>query len=314
MPNVNPDYALGVQLQLDEPLTGMQTVCFQAALLYTSSKGDRRIRVHTLCLPVATELTTLFKYFDVKCAVSLLAKMAAERSLNGNIVDAREALINAAVDALASYNRSLGQSGGGGVSSPAILSPLTSLRLLPLYVLGLLKHAAFVAGRSVKLDQRVAALLSFKTSPLEIILLEIYPALYALHTILDQAEDPPRLQLSAAFIDRNGVYLMDTGSALLLYVGSAVDSTTCQQLFGVSSFGHLDEDVPLQSLDNEKSQRVHTFIRSVSVNRPVYAPIIICKEDGVFRDQFIRRLIEDRTESSHSYVEFLQHMRQEMNR
>jgi protein transport protein SEC24 len=40
VPNINPDTAMGVQVQLEENLTGYQTVCFQAALLYTSSKGD----------------------------------------------------------------------------------------------------------------------------------------------------------------------------------------------------------------------------------------------------------------------------------
>lgn len=37
--------------------------------------GDRRIRIHTLCLPVTKDLATIFNNFDVKCAVSLLSKM-----------------------------------------------------------------------------------------------------------------------------------------------------------------------------------------------------------------------------------------------
>uniref|UniRef100_A0A914R8M8 Sec23/Sec24 beta-sandwich domain-containing protein n=1 Tax=Parascaris equorum TaxID=6256 RepID=A0A914R8M8_PAREQ len=39
MANVNPDSAFGVQVQMEENLTGLTSVCFQAALLYTSSKG-----------------------------------------------------------------------------------------------------------------------------------------------------------------------------------------------------------------------------------------------------------------------------------
>jgi protein transport protein SEC24 len=38
LPNVNPDAALGVQIKHEEPLTTSH-VCFQAALLYTSTKG-----------------------------------------------------------------------------------------------------------------------------------------------------------------------------------------------------------------------------------------------------------------------------------
>lgn len=91
MANVNPDSALAVQVQLEEPLSNQDTVCFQAALLYTSSKGeqasntkneykidflgDRRIRVHTLCLPVINDFSRVFSFFDVKATASLLAKM-----------------------------------------------------------------------------------------------------------------------------------------------------------------------------------------------------------------------------------------------
>lgn len=91
MANVNPDSALAAQVQLEENLTGQQTVCFQAALLYTSSKGkgmevrlrelsyhtsgDRRIRVHTMCLPVISDFSSVFHYFDLKATTSLLAKM-----------------------------------------------------------------------------------------------------------------------------------------------------------------------------------------------------------------------------------------------
>lgn len=37
-------------------------------------------------------------------------------------------------------------------------------------------------------------------------------------------------------------------------------------------------------------------------------------EDSSLRDLFSRRLIDDRTETSHSYIEFLNHIRQEMQK
>lgn len=39
MANVNPDSAISAQVQMEENLIGFNTACFQAALLYTSSKG-----------------------------------------------------------------------------------------------------------------------------------------------------------------------------------------------------------------------------------------------------------------------------------
>lgn len=41
LPNVNPDAGFAVQMSIEENLLDLQTVSFQAALLYTSSKGAR---------------------------------------------------------------------------------------------------------------------------------------------------------------------------------------------------------------------------------------------------------------------------------
>lgn len=39
LPNVNPDAGFGMQISIEENLSDARNVCFQAALLYTSSKG-----------------------------------------------------------------------------------------------------------------------------------------------------------------------------------------------------------------------------------------------------------------------------------
>ena len=39
LPNINPDAGFGLQVSIEESLSEVQNVCFQAALLYTSSKG-----------------------------------------------------------------------------------------------------------------------------------------------------------------------------------------------------------------------------------------------------------------------------------
>lgn len=40
LPNINPDAGFGMQMSIEEPLVDSSTACFQAALLYTSSKGN----------------------------------------------------------------------------------------------------------------------------------------------------------------------------------------------------------------------------------------------------------------------------------
>ena len=121
LPNIDPDTAFGVQLSVDENIDS-NYVSFQAALLYTSSKGqfqtvltirhlgnnlgslmiecsnhyflsvlkwyclvlslisvilagERKIRVHTLCIPVAKTLADVHANANQLAIVDLLAKM-----------------------------------------------------------------------------------------------------------------------------------------------------------------------------------------------------------------------------------------------
>ncbi|VDO15637.1 unnamed protein product [Brugia timori] len=178
-----------------------------------------------------------------------------------------------------------------------MLSPVTSIRLLPLYVLGMLKHRAFIAGQSIRLDSRVAALLLFRSASLEVIDLELYPALYELNHFVENETDPPRLHLSFEHINRNGVYLLDTGSYVYVYISSNVEASIIKRLFGVNTFERIDDEAslfsimflkscndnffrflgPFEALDNPFSNRVHNFLRKLSIYRSVFAPVILIR-------------------------------------
>lgn len=49
LPNVNPDAGFAVQMSIDENLDDMHVVSFQAALLYTSSKGAYKDQAMPVC-------------------------------------------------------------------------------------------------------------------------------------------------------------------------------------------------------------------------------------------------------------------------
>ncbi|PNJ59693.1 SEC24A isoform 2, partial [Pongo abelii] len=134
LPNVNPDAGYAVQMSVEESLTDTQLVSFQSALLYTSSKGERRIRVHTLCLPVVSTLNDVFLGADVQAISGLLANMAVDRSMTASLSDARDALVNAVIDSLSAYRSSVLSN-----QQPGLMVPF-SLRLFPLFVLALLKQ------------------------------------------------------------------------------------------------------------------------------------------------------------------------------
>ncbi|MGH0167011.1 UNVERIFIED_CONTAM: hypothetical protein FKN15_051587 [Acipenser sinensis] len=180
LPNINPDSGFAVQMSIEENLVDMQVVSFQAALLYTSSK-------------------------------------AVDRSVTASLSDARDALVNAAIDSLRAY-----RSGGLSVQQPGLVAP-ACLRLLPLYVVALLKQKAFRTGTSTRLDERVFAMCQLKYQPLAYLMLMIHPALYRVDNLTDEVAisiadrtipQPAILQLSVEKLSRDGSFLMDSGSSI----------------------------------------------------------------------------------------------------
>ncbi|XP_011883270.1 PREDICTED: protein transport protein Sec24A [Vollenhovia emeryi] len=312
LPNINPDAGFGMQISIDENLSDVQSVCFQASLLYTSSKGERRIRVHTLCLPVVASLSDVLHSADQQCIVGLLSKMAVDRSLQASLSDARDALINVAIDILSAYKLAQSSSGGGLVAPG-------SLKLLPLYIIALLKSVAFRSGTSTRLDDRIFAMFQLKTLPLSQLIQVVYPDLYPVHVLDDRnAKDidgkvcpqPPRLNLSAEKLDSRGVFLMDAGDRIFIYVGKNVNPVFCSNVFGTPGFVSIPEEMyELPELDTIESERLRNFVFSLQEEKPYYVPVQIVRDDSYLRTLFVERLIEDRFESALSYYEFLQHLK-----
>lgn len=315
LPNINPDAGFGMQVAIEESLSDVQTVCFQAALLYTSSKGERRIRVHTMCLPVASSLQDIIHSADQQCIVGLLSKMAVDRSMQSSLSDAREAFINVAIDILTSYKMSQNL----GTPTSGLIAP-NCLKLLPLYISALLKHPAFRTGTTTRVDDRIKGMIDMKTKPLYILIQMIYPDLYPIHDLENQqlilnAEEeqvpiPPRLHLSARSLDSKGAFLLDMGEHMVIMVLPNVSLEFLNEALGVSSYDAIsDQMFEIPILDNLRNQRLHKFVNYLNEDKPFAATIRVIRDNSPNRVLFLERLIEDRVENALSYHEFLQHLK-----
>ncbi|KAJ9581283.1 hypothetical protein L9F63_023555 [Diploptera punctata] len=315
LPNVNPDAGFGMQVSIEESLSDLQNICFQAALLYTSSKAERRIRVHTLCLPVAANLSDILHSADQQCIVGLLAKMAVDRSHQSSLSDARDAFINVAIDVLSAYKLVQSSPNSGSLLAPG------NLQLLPLYILALLKYIAFRTGQSTRLDDRLFAMCQMKSLPLTNLIQAIYPDLYPVHYLSDKSigeiqvdgvvvPQPPHLHLSAEKLDSHGAFLMDTGDHMMMYVGHNISNEFCSAVLGVPAFSHIPEEMfELPENESTESEKLRNFVNHLQSEKPYQTMFQVIRDDSHYRAKFIERLIEDRSESALSYYEFLQHLK-----
>lgn len=315
--NVNPDSAFAVQMSIEDSLADSSLACFQAALLYTSSKGKRRIRVHTLCLPVVNQLSEVFAGADVQAITCLLANMAIDRSVSSSLSDARDALVNAVVDSLSAYRGTV--SGLQG----ALVAP-AALRLLPLYVLALLKQRALRTGTSTRLDERVFSMCEFKMQPLQQLMRMLHPDLYRLDAMPEQGAlhlndtvvpQPPLLHLSAERLSLDGAFLMDCGSVLYLWVGRCCNLMFIRDVLGCSSYASIPPDMnQIPELETTLSERIRAFLDWLQERRAFSASLHVLKDDGSARPAFFQHLVEDRSEAASSYYEFLQHIHKQMSK
>ncbi|XP_018110458.1 protein transport protein Sec24A isoform X3 [Xenopus laevis] len=318
LPNVNPDAGYAVQMSVEENLTDTPVVSFQSALLYTSSKGERRIRVHTMCLPVVSAVSDVYAGADAQAITGLLANMAVDRSITSSLSDARDALVNAVIDSLSAYRSSVLT-----VQQPGLLAP-HSLRLLPMFVLALLKQKAFQTGTNASLDERIFAMCQIKNQPLLYLLLMIHSNLYRVDNLTDEGAldfndrtipQPTILQLSVEKLNRDGAYLMDAGSILIIWVGRNCGQNFFTQVLGVANYETMPVEMNrLPELDTAESARAIAFISWLREQRPFFPTLHIIRDENPLKTAFTQNMIEDRTESALSYYEFLLHLQQQVNK
>uniref|UniRef100_A0A672S2J9 SEC24 homolog B, COPII coat complex component n=1 Tax=Sinocyclocheilus grahami TaxID=75366 RepID=A0A672S2J9_SINGR len=316
--NVNPDSGFAVQMSIEESLADTSLACFQAALLYTSSKGKRRIRVHTLCLPVVSQLSEVFAGADIQAITCLLANMAIDRSISSSLSDARDALVNAVVDCLTAY-----RANGSNIQPSGLITP-AALRLFPLYVLALLKQKALRTGTSTRLDERVFSMCELKSQPLLQIMRMAHPDLYRIDNMTEQAAlhlndsvipQPPLLQLTAEKLTREGAFLMDCGSVMFLWVGKCCNETFIRDVLGYPNYASLPSNMTeIPELQTMYSERTRAFISWLLESRTFHPAFHVIKDDTSAKTSFFQHLVEDRTESAFSYYEFLLHIQQQMSK
>ncbi|XP_065844690.1 protein transport protein Sec24A-like [Oscarella lobularis] len=320
LPNTNPDHGFSMQLVVEESLKDIPEVCIQSALLYTTSRGERRIRIYTLVLPVTNRLGDMYSSANQHALLALLSKMAVDRSLTVSVGQAREALITALMDVVNAYRRTQ----PGSQHSSQLIVP-TSLSLLALHVQSLLKHRAFRLSGGVPVDERSFAMTLLKCLPVLEHSRFIYPSLYPLHELDDEdiviskngsKYAPPVLQLSAEQVSRKGAYLVDNGQAIIVWIGRDISSDFCQEVMDKPMFAALPEAVAaFPEVDNPRSIAIRTFVRQLQNRGGAFSPsLMIIREDSRLKSLFFQHLVDDRTESAMSYYEFLVHIQKELKK
>ncbi|MCO5591444.1 hypothetical protein L7F22_045427 [Adiantum nelumboides] len=234
LPAVDCDKAFAMQLTLEETLLTTQTAYFQSALLYTSSNGERRIRVHTAAAPLVSDLNEMYRSADTGAVVMLIGRLALEKSLVSKLDEVRQQIVQAKlVRALREYQNMFG-----------VQHPLTgrliypeSLKLLPLYCLSLYKCLALRGGYgNATIDERLSASFEMMVMSVPRLLTFLYPTMLWLDECLSRGGMYVKaIPLTAEKLDSRGAFLVNDGLRFVVWLGSVLPVEFSVQLLGIEA-------------------------------------------------------------------------------
>ncbi|KAL2268143.1 hypothetical protein VTJ83DRAFT_2989 [Remersonia thermophila] len=320
------DQCYVVEVAIDETLT-RNVVCLQTAVLHTTCNGERRIRVLTLALPTTDKLADVYASADQCAVATYYSHKAVERALSHGLDSARDLLQGKITELLQTFRKELagGSAMGGGLQFPS------NLRGLPALFLGLMKHVGLRRSAQIPSDLRSAALCLLSTLPLPLLIQYIYPRMYSLHDMPDNAGYPdpetsqivlpPPVNLSSERFVSYGLYLIDDGQNQFLWVGRDAVPQLLADVFGVSDRAQLRVGKgAVPELENDFNERVRAVIqksrdhKSRGVGSVTVPHLYVVREDGEPSLKLWAQtlLVEDRADQGMSLAQWMGTLREKV--
>ncbi|SNX85029.1 Protein transport protein SEC24 [Melanopsichium pennsylvanicum] len=324
LPAVPLDQNYAIECEIEETINA-PFVVFQSVVLHSTSSGERRIRVVNLALPTTSSMSEVYANADQVAIATLLADKAVERSIHSRLEDARDALFNKLVDIFSTYKSTMTSSGTG--ASPQ-LSIAQNMAQLPLLVLALLKHVGIRQSSSIPSDLRAYAQALLTTLPAQQLVPYLHANFYCLHNMSPEAGTipadksavvmPVKLNLTSERFERHGLYLIEDGQNMFLWIGREAVPQLCLDVFDAANYNALrGGKTTLPKLENSMNQRVNAIVQRIRESRRgVYRPhLYVVKEDGEpsLRLWALSLLVEDRFEQTPSYMQFIGQLRDKVN-
>ncbi|XP_072543878.1 protein transport protein Sec24D isoform X2 [Salminus brasiliensis] len=310
MAAVDCDKAVTVEFKHDDTLSEESGALLQCALLYTSISGQRRLRIHNLGLNCSSQLSELYKSCETDALINFFAKSAYNAVLNQPVKTVREILVKQTAHMLACYRKNC--------ASPSAASQLIlpdAMKVFPVYMNSLMKTSVLVGSTELSTDDRAFHRLSVMSLGVEETQILLYPRLIPVHS-MDVASEvvPAAVRCSEERLSETGVFLLENGQSLFLWLGQACPPDLIQSLFNVPSLAHLSPDMAsLPELENAHSTKLRSIISAITQQRPNSMKMVIVKQKDRSEMLFRQHLVEDKgLHGGASYMDFLCYVHREI--
>ena len=277
----------------------------QSALLYSYGDGTRRIRIHNLCVPLVTNIKYIYQEINAEMLATYYLKDTIDKLYKtkniANSIISTDTQFKQFIDKVMSTNNKLER------------ELLPNLDYLPLYMIGMFKHRIFCKEEIEKnYDIDISNFLRIslqKLSPQEIISF-IVPSIYTLHDLETDknigtynSENgifnmPNMISSSKSAMEDNGLYLIDNGYMLIIYVKKNLSSNIFQSLFGVENFNFLtmivnEDNIFDDNNSNEFKERIKNILDYIRGGKSIYQNLVFVFEGEGGERVINESLIED---------------------
>lgn len=306
---VDETHSVAVEI-LHEDKIGETNAYFQGAMLFTRKDGVRVVRVMNIAVSVVREMSDSFKSADIDCIMNYLCKAYASKVATVAIADLRKQLTKTGVNILSAYSKHCYTDSS---STGQLILP-ESFKLLPVYMLGLLKsplldeHPSGVPLHR-SLDDRAAAVLMASHMSLMVSIPFIYSRMFALHELSksDKGIEAPLVRASYERLSASGVYLVENGYVAVIWVGPDVAGEILDDVFGASSFQMFQSSLgPLPVRETILSSKYRQVISYAQSERGRVFRIITVKKGDPTEAYMFGMMTEDmRSKDTPSYPDYL---------
>ena len=302
---ISCDQSFSALLEYDGKLSEKERASFQIAFLHTDAfSGQRRIRVLNLALPCSSSIQAIFRMAELDTILSFFLKKNVSQILEAPSPAFPASFTSKCSNILASYRRYC----AANMSSGQLILP-DSLKLFPIMTLAIHKDPAYnEVPKSA--DARWYSIHRLSDMSLYLTINHFYPQLFPLTNVLEHGEVLPAcIRLSREHLSREGIYLMNNGNTLTLYIGDSVDSNVLKEIFGVTQLNAVNltsSNLPIfQNARSAKLRQIVTVLRSQNSPRYLNLRLIRQSVDIAEDAEFSGLLVEDASSLSPSYVDFL---------
>jgi protein transport protein SEC24 len=325
IPIVSGDTSIVTDFIYNSKLDTKKDAHFQAALLYTSKDGIRKVRVINSILSVTQRITDVFDFSDSDAITKILIKRTAEKFKSSSLVALKNSLVMQLSEIMASYKHYVSNYN----TLPTQLVLPYSLRTLPMIILSILKTRAF-KGRIGNSDLRIDSLFKLSQYNLTKLSSYLYPLLFCIHSLEEGdfmineetglMNIPNTLPMNINNLSYGGAYLAFNGDRIIIWLHNEVNPLLLQDLFG-PEIDSIDKVTPyissLPIIDTYISEQVRNMCEYLSThyNGMKKQSIEICRfRKDPNEQEFQNMFIEDKSDDLiWSYSEFLYELHKQID-